>query len=182
MSLARRFIALGAPLVLAATAASCTDNAPTALRSDAPRRAGTVARAAVTQGGDAGLANEKACTVGETVSATDVIGSKGGTIKFGPHRLTIPRGALTEDTEVTASATTLDGNELRVDLFPAGLQLNVPAELKVKTVHCDAADAAPTSRASESPSSIMLKSSSSSAGGTTRTITVMYFGGYIIAT
>lgn len=184
MSLARRFLAFGAPLVLAAAAASCTDAGLTESRGDARHPSAAVVGANAQSAGERGVAgNQASCTAPRTVTGTGVIGPKGGTINFGPHQLIIPRGALSKSIEVTATATT--GDILRIDLLPGGLQLNAPAELTIKTGSCtdDAAAPAASSRATERPSSATIQSSAPPTDSRrSTTLTVWRFGGYIIAT
>ncbi|MEO8200967.1 MAG: hypothetical protein ABI679_10635 [Gemmatimonadota bacterium] len=63
-----------------------------------------------------------------------IIGPAGGTILFGPHRLTIPANALPQPTVITAEAP--PSNFVQVELSPHGLQFGTSAELELSYQHC----------------------------------------------
>jgi len=68
------------------------------------------------------------CQALPAASVTQVIGSKGGVIKIGPHSFTVPAGALSTDVAITA--TIPPGKNARVVFFePSGLQFAQPATL-----------------------------------------------------
>jgi hypothetical protein len=67
--------------------------------------------------------------------ASATIGSAGGTIVVGPHRLVIPAGALRRPVTITAYAPSDDVN--RVEFQPHGLTFAVPAHLSMSYANCD---------------------------------------------
>lgn len=74
------------------------------------------------------------CQPLEYDGAAAIIGPEGGELRFGPHRLTIPPGALPYRTVITAEAPT----SLRVeaDFSPHGLQFLKDVELRLDYDHC----------------------------------------------
>lgn len=66
--------------------------------------------------------------------AAAIVGPSGGQIKFGPHTLTIPRGALTTSTVITAESP--PANIVSVTFSPHGLSFLVPPELELSYRHC----------------------------------------------
>lgn len=66
--------------------------------------------------------------------ATAIIGPEGGELRFGPHRLTIPSGALPYRTVVTAEAPT--SLMVEADFSPHGLQFQKAVELRLDYDHC----------------------------------------------
>lgn len=69
-------------------------------------------------------------------SAQQVIGPRGGTIRVGPHTLTIPAGALSRNVTITAQAPSDSVNSVR--LFPEGLTFarGKPATLTLSYSNC----------------------------------------------
>ena len=65
---------------------------------------------------------------------TQTIGSGGGTITVGPHRLTIPAGALRSNTRITATAPA--GQYILVELEPHGLNFRKDASLTLSYAEC----------------------------------------------
>jgi hypothetical protein len=63
-----------------------------------------------------------------------IIGPEGGELRFGPHRLTIPAGALLTRTVVTAEAPT--SLMVTADFSPHGLQFQKDVELRLDYDHC----------------------------------------------
>lgn len=74
------------------------------------------------------------CPSATTHSATETIDGAGGTIAFGPHSLTIPRGALSEPVSITATAPA--GQYVRAEMSPHGLQFAKKATLSLGVVNC----------------------------------------------
>jgi hypothetical protein len=67
-------------------------------------------------------------------STSKVIGRRGGKIDIGPHSISIPAGALSRDTRITAQ---LPGDRASsVRLSPEGLKFNKPATLSLSYAHC----------------------------------------------
>lgn len=62
------------------------------------------------------------------------IGSSGGELIVGPHRLIIPAGALTETVQI--SGTVIEGDTTRIELEPHGLQFKKPAGLVLDMSSC----------------------------------------------
>jgi hypothetical protein len=74
------------------------------------------------------------CTPVTADSTTQAVGSGGGTIDVGSHRLTIPAGAL--DSTVVITAIAPSDTLSRVQLFPEGLAFDEPATLRLSYAHC----------------------------------------------
>src|SRR5919199_6499536 len=95
MSLRRILIACSVALLTAATACS----------SDSSTITGPQAQPDPLLGGLIGTTNKLLfCPTSNTYTTTQIVGPDGGTIQVGPHSLTIPAGALTSDTEISATA------------------------------------------------------------------------------
>ena len=62
------------------------------------------------------------------------VGPKGGTLHVGPHELVIPKGALSEDVQITAK--TEMGAHREVEFQPHGLQFQMPVVLKLSYDRC----------------------------------------------
>ena len=67
-------------------------------------------------------------------SVTKTIGTGGGAITVGPHRLVIPPGALSQNVAITATAPR--GNEIFVDLQPHGLRFAKSGALTLSYKEC----------------------------------------------
>lgn len=65
---------------------------------------------------------------------TQTIGRSGGSIQVGPHRLSIPAGALRENTRITATAPA--GKVILVELEPHGLNFRQQASLTLSYAEC----------------------------------------------
>ena len=65
---------------------------------------------------------------------TSTVGSDGGTIEVGSHRLVIPRGALKNRTTITAEQISGRTNSLRFS--PEGLRFEKPASLTMSYKNC----------------------------------------------
>lgn len=68
-----------------------------------------------------------------TGSAT-VMGPSGGELAFGPHKITFPPGALSND--VVVSGQLHVASHVVVELFPHGLQMSVPAIIELAYGYC----------------------------------------------
>jgi len=117
----------GMALVLAAVA-SCGREVPVAPRA--------------VESGSAGSSDLLGGLLGTLVSCaplpyasdTATIGPAGGTMAIGPHRFTVPAGALSQPTLITAVAPS--GSARVVDFSPQGLQFATPASLTLSDAHC----------------------------------------------
>jgi hypothetical protein len=67
-------------------------------------------------------------------SDEQVIGPEGGTLRFGPHSLSIPPGALSRPTLI--SGRTSDRNRVEIKFGPEGLRFRIPATLTLRYGHC----------------------------------------------
>ena len=67
-------------------------------------------------------------------STSATIGSGGGTLVMGPHRLVIPAGALAGDTRITGEVLSDDVNSVRFS--PEGLQFQKSATLTLSYRNC----------------------------------------------
>jgi hypothetical protein len=65
---------------------------------------------------------------------TEVIGPQGGTLAVGPHRLIIPRGALSQSVRITAEQVRGSTNSVRFS--PEGLRFDRPAALIMSYENC----------------------------------------------
>ena len=74
------------------------------------------------------------CEPQEYVAAKKTIGPEGGSVRFGRHRLEIPRGALASRVTITAEQVT--GNVNSVRLSPEGLRFARPARLTLEYRNC----------------------------------------------
>ncbi|HKG93930.1 MAG TPA: hypothetical protein VKA84_18620 [Gemmatimonadaceae bacterium] len=75
-----------------------------------------------------------ACPTSNSYTATKVIGKSGGTIKVGPHTLTIPSGALSANTTITATAPA--GQYVEVQFQPHGLRFAKATTLTLSYQQC----------------------------------------------
>ncbi len=74
------------------------------------------------------------CEPKEYDGAAEIIGPEGGTIKVGPHKLVIPRNALSRSTVITAEAR--PATLVALDFSPHGLQFQRPATLSLNYSRC----------------------------------------------
>jgi hypothetical protein len=74
------------------------------------------------------------CSPQAYVSRTQVIGTKGGTIVFGTHKLVIPAGALTKNYNIRAEQVPSRVNSVRFS--PDGLKFAKPAKLTLSYSNC----------------------------------------------
>lgn len=126
---------LGSVALLAA-AAACSDmpTAPSATPATAPSSADPSLLGGLF-GGIGGVADELLfCPQSQTYSATQTVGSSGGTIVVGPHSLSIPYGALSEPVTITATAPA--GDHVRVEFQPHGLTFDYNATLRLSYQDC----------------------------------------------
>ena len=129
----RQMLPFATPLALVTMVACSADRLPTAVeRPDAnsvAARTDSYDTRSTARGG-----RLTTCAVGLTYSASQVVGEMGGTINIGPHRIDIPRGALSR--AVTISAVAPAGDRMLVDFQPHGLEFSKPVELKLNYVGC----------------------------------------------
>ena len=105
--------------------ASCSDHAPTAPTPNASLIGGLLRPTGLLQ-----------CSALPAASATQTIGSAGGSITVGPHVLRIPAGALAQPTSITATIVTGQGvNGIRFQ--PEGLRFAKPAYLTMSYANCN---------------------------------------------
>jgi hypothetical protein len=74
------------------------------------------------------------CTTNDSYTASKTIGRSGGTLRVGPHTLTIPSGALAQDTRITATAPS--GSYAEVQFQPHGLTFKRDVTLSVSYAKC----------------------------------------------
>jgi hypothetical protein len=74
------------------------------------------------------------CSPQPYVSRTQVVGTRGGTIVVGTHRLVIPAGALRRNYTIRAEQVTNRVNSVRFS--PAGLKFDRPAKLTLSYANC----------------------------------------------
>ena len=74
------------------------------------------------------------CPTNDSYTTSRTIGRNGGTLKVGPHTLTIPSGALSQDTRITATAPS--GSYAEVQFQPHGLTFKKDVTLSVSYAKC----------------------------------------------
>ncbi len=74
------------------------------------------------------------CSAQPYASTTQTVGSAGGTIAVGKHRLTIPAGALASPVRITGEQVTGRVNSVRFK--PEGLKFAKPATLTLSYANC----------------------------------------------
>ena len=75
------------------------------------------------------------CAPMPTATATQTVGTAGGVIRIGPHKLSIPAGAL--DAPVTITATAPSDSVNRVRFQPKGLVFRRSATLTMSYANCN---------------------------------------------
>jgi hypothetical protein len=75
-----------------------------------------------------------ACATPDLGSVTQRVGPKGGLVRVGPHILIIPRGALQDAIDITASAPA--GPHVRVTFGPQGQEFRTRPILVLSYKHC----------------------------------------------
>jgi hypothetical protein len=139
-SLHRRAALAGAALL---TVCACR-----AADLSAPSSTLTPESASALRGGPAPSGTRKtpkpvACDPRPAASVSDVIGPRGGVLRFGASRLIVPAGALHEKVRITA--TTRGDASATVDFQPDGLRFHKPAGLVLDADGCDTpADGVPS--------------------------------------
>jgi hypothetical protein len=74
------------------------------------------------------------CSVDRSYTASKKIGPWGGTLRVGPHTLTVPAGALSADTWITATAPR--GSYAQVQFQPHGLTFKRDVTLSISYEQC----------------------------------------------
>jgi hypothetical protein len=120
------------------------------------------------------------CTVTTTSIGAKVIGPAGGTVVVGPHRLTVPPGALASPTLI--QGVSLPGPISEVTFLPEGLQFQKPATLTLSYAACSTPKSTPLVVYINILNSI-LETEPSKADATTKTVTasIRHFSAYAIA-
>jgi hypothetical protein len=78
------------------------------------------------------------CPADRTQSGSAWIGPSGGTVRVGPHRLKVPRGALKEGVQISGVAP--EGAYAQIKFEPEGLNFKRPATLVMSYEGCRIAD------------------------------------------
>ena len=132
----RPLVRAAAALLFAFGFGSCTaaDRAPTATSASAPRAPGDLL------GLDLNVAGLQllSCKVTQSYSASKTIGPAGGSLKVGPHTLTVPAGALSQEVLISASAPA--GQTVQVHFEPEGLRFALPTSLTMSYSQCGLVD------------------------------------------
>jgi hypothetical protein len=119
-------------LVIALVVAGCTDRALVS----APEAAPPAAPQASLIGDLLGVTGLLQCSNLTYATATQTIGSKGGTLRVGPHTLTVPVGALSSPVAITGALVTGRGvNAVRFQ--PEGLKFERSASLTMSYANCN---------------------------------------------
>jgi len=126
MKASRRFVGI-ILLCGLALASACVDSTPTGPRA-APPSADLI-------GSLLGATGLLKCSDLPYASTTQTVGVGGGIISAGPHKLVIPRGALSQPTTITMTVPTGLGVNA-VKFQPEGLQFQVPAALTMSYANC----------------------------------------------
>ena len=118
-------------LVIALVVAGCTDRA---LMSP-PESGPPTAPQASLIGDLLGATGLLQCSTLSYATATQTIGSGGGTIRVGPHTLTVPAGALSSPVAITGTLVTGRGVNA-VHFQPEGLRFERSASLTMSYANC----------------------------------------------
>jgi hypothetical protein len=125
------------PLVfaLALSIVGCTSDEGGPLGPSAPEQSQLLSSGDGLLGTDIG-SGLLACKPLPYAITTQTVGSQGGTIVVGPHRLTVPAGALASPVAITAEAPVGPVNSVR--LLPEGLHFTPgkPARLTLSYANC----------------------------------------------
>jgi hypothetical protein len=137
----RRFASIFALALAAVTMTACADDHVPPTAAAAPEIAPDAALLGDLLGGVTGtvggLANSLGlvtCNVRETQTGSAEIGPMGGTVRVGPHRLTVPPYALRERVRITAIAP--KGQYVQIQFEPEGLQFERPTLLSMSYSEC----------------------------------------------
>jgi hypothetical protein len=148
----RRFLTLGLVLALSAGVSCTTADGPTSPAAQADEQQalllGNLFEGDALLSGDGLLGDIIDGTVSTALNVTDLlvcssqpyavtrrtIGYEGGTIQVGSHALVIPRGALRQQTTITAEQ--IPGRVNSVRFSPEGLQFERPAGLVMSYRNC----------------------------------------------
>ena len=132
----RPLVRVAAALLFAFGLGSCTaaDRTPTAASTAASGAPGDLL------GLDLNVAGLQllSCTVTQSYSASKTIGPSGGSLRVGPHTLTVPAGALSQDVQISASAPA--GKTVQVHFEPEGLRFALPTSLTMSYSQCGLVD------------------------------------------
>jgi hypothetical protein len=138
--LARCFAATGVA-AFALFVQGCSDSGPTAPPAPAVELAPTDANGQLlddllggTLSAVSKTVNALSCKKLPAYFGSAVIGKDGGAVYVGPHRLVVPKGALSGNTLISGYAPS-DKNA-RVTFQPHGLQFAQPANLTMSYAHC----------------------------------------------
>lgn len=74
------------------------------------------------------------CDPKPAIAVSKVIGAKGGSFNIGPHKFTVPAGAL--DSNVTITGVAPAGSSAEVDFAPHGLRFHKPVEMTISYKGC----------------------------------------------
>lgn len=137
----RSLAALCSALLLAFALGCSADRAPTAAPAPAPELS-LIGDLTGVVGGVVGVVVDVAnallsplvCPTNDSYTASRTIGRNGGTLKVGPHTLTIPYGALSQDTRITATAPS--GSYAEVQFKPHGLTFKRDVTLSISYAKC----------------------------------------------
>jgi hypothetical protein len=144
MTALRRYASLFALAFAALIATSCADDfgPPTAppepvAIAPTPLLGGLIGTVTGVVGGllDLGLSD---CPTDRTQSGSALIGPYGGTVKIGPHRLYVPRGALKETVRISGVAPS--GDYAQIKFEPEGLKFKRPTTLVMSYDDCHIED------------------------------------------
>lgn len=135
----RRFASFLALALAAVVLGSCADDhrpptAPVAPTPDPSLIGDVVDGLTGTVGGVANSLGLVSCNVQTTHTAAALIGPQGGTLRIGPHRLTVPRYALKEPVYISAVAPA--GDYVQIKFEPHGLEFDRKAVLSMSYAEC----------------------------------------------
>ena len=119
-------------LVIALVVSGCSDRG----LMSAPESAAPAVPQASLIGDLLGATGLVQCSNLPYASATQTIGSAGGTIRVGPHTLTVPAGALSSPVAITGALVTGRGVNA-VQFQPEGLKFERSASLTLSYANCN---------------------------------------------
>jgi hypothetical protein len=121
------------------------------------------------------------CPTDRSYSETRTIGRNGGTIRVGPHTLTIPAGALSRYTLITATAP--KGSYAEVEFAPHGLKFQRDVTLTISYAQCGVLNGRPPAIVYADDDRNILEILESSIDRRSETVTgkTDHFSSYILA-
>jgi len=113
--------------------AACTDNSPSAPAPQAQVNADLLGSVTTTLSSTLNSLLVS-CSNSSTISVSHTFDKSGGTMRIGAHTFTVPAGALSTPTTITATA--LKGSTNHIDFQPEGLRFAKSTSLSISYANC----------------------------------------------